>query len=314
MEMAKRTAILASTVLLAAACGRGSERDAPSRHAVAAPTPGPGEPTVVAPATPHAPAAESPRAAELAALFPKPSTGKAQPVEIVVKNLTGRNATFGDKLSPLSHFSVVAVDGAQGTLHFAAPEEEYCECGPHACPDSAARAIEPIPLASGSEWKRGWAGLLRRTINTEHNDRCEDSFAPPPGEYLIQLDLDPPLRVKLPATGPIVVELRGATPASIKGCPADPMLARRAASLALHQMKLSLSAHGKSAPAEISACQPASAVCTLTPTAGAGACSMTLRPHAPRSLELSTQLAGRPSPLITLLGPDAVTVNAVRYH
>lgn len=171
--------------------------------------------------------------------------------------------TFGR----LESLSVASLEEPLGMLRPDSPDEDdspghhpracACPCG-EPCPQCERPRDRSEPLPPGGRVELAWNGLLRR-YRAGPDAPCFDTFAPPPGRYLVRACAGRPVEgqpgpcgraeVTLPSAEPITIALGDTLETA--SCPMSPALLDRAARAALSMME-----RNQIVPDRVAACTP----------------------------------------------------------
>ncbi len=184
---------------------------------------------------------------------PLPTGHTPTPTSIVIVSRAMGPLEITTTFGRLESISVASLEQPLGMLRPDSPDEPDepgmhpracgCPCG-EACAQCERPRDRSEPLLPGGRVELAWNGLLRR-YHAGPTAPCFDTFAPPPGRYLIRACAGRPVEgqpgpcgrveVELPAREPITLTIGDAL--EVSACPLTPALLDRAARAALSMME-----------------------------------------------------------------------------
>lgn len=185
-----------------------------------------------------------------APLLASPPTGPGTPTSIVVVSDARAPLSLDTTFGALDGLALGARDQPLGLLALDSAEEAglypracACPCDEE-CAECEAPMERSVPLPPGGRVELAWNGLVRR-YRSGPRGTCFDTFAPPPGRYVLRACAGSPTRgepgpcgraeITLPASGPITLHVSDTL--ELARCPLAPELLDRASRAALSSMQ-----------------------------------------------------------------------------
>jgi hypothetical protein len=184
-------------------------------------------------------------------VLPIPEGGSATPATIVVASDARAPLALDTTFGALDSLSLGARDQPLGLLELDSPDDPSgfpracaCPCGEGACAECERPEDRSLALPPGGRVELAWNGLVRR-YRAGPQGTCFDTFAPPPGRYVLRVCSGSPndghpgpcgrAEITLPASGPITLRVSDAL--ELARCPLAPDVLDRAARAALSHME-----------------------------------------------------------------------------